>query len=55
MGHDASKRSNLTVFGGVKRAKHVFVSLPGVHLGSVRERQSHDIAKDVREDVMKIN
>ena len=33
VGHDASKRANFTIFGGVKRAKQIPVVLPGVHLG----------------------
>ena len=33
VGHDASKRANLTIFGGIKRAKQISVLLPGVHLG----------------------
>jgi hypothetical protein len=33
VGHDASKRANLTIFGGVKRAKQISVLLPRVHLG----------------------
>lgn len=35
VGHDASERSKFTIFGGVKRAKHISVLLPGIHLGSV--------------------
>ena len=33
VGHDASKRANLTIFGGVQHAKQISVVLPGVHLG----------------------